>query len=65
MKDKAAHGIGLYLLIVQLQAIIEMSLLRELGFLCELIDKLFERTRRYDEIAHFKVLAADEHPAPG
>jgi hypothetical protein len=50
LENKAATGTALYLLVVQLRAIIEMSLLRELGFSCEAIDAILERVRRYDEI---------------
>jgi hypothetical protein len=60
LEKKAARGGALYLLVVQLRSIIEMALLNDLGFPCDLIDKLFERTRRYDEIAHFKALVASD-----
>jgi hypothetical protein len=45
---------------MQLQAIIEMSLLRELGFGCRSIDAILERARRYGEIEHFKAIVATE-----
>jgi hypothetical protein len=60
LEKKAARGAALYLLVVQLRSIIEMALLNDLGFPCDLIDKLFERTRRYDEITHFKALVASD-----
>lgn len=61
---KAATGVPLYVLTVQLQAIIEMSLLRELGFSCEQIDTIFTtRVQRYAEIANAKTYADDEDEA--
>jgi ApeA N-terminal domain 1 len=60
LEKKAPTGAALYLLVVQLQAIIEMSLLRELGFSCDAIDEILERVRRYAEVAHFKSLAQGE-----
>jgi hypothetical protein len=39
---RAATGVALYLLVAQLRAIIEMSLLRELGFSCDRIDAILE-----------------------
>lgn len=60
LEKKAATGAALYLLVVQLQAIIEMSLLRELGFTSEAIDAILERVQRYAEVAHFKALVAEE-----
>lgn len=35
---------------VQLQALVEMCLLLELGFACSEIDAVFERVRRYERI---------------
>ncbi len=65
LEKKAARGAALFLLFVQLQAIIEMSLLRELGFGCRSIDAILERTRRYPEIEHFKAMvAAEETESP-
>jgi hypothetical protein len=58
-EKKAAHGASLYLLFVQLQAIIEMSLLRELGFGCRSIHDILERSRRFEQIQHFKRIADD------
>lgn len=60
LERKAAKGVALYLLVVQLQAIIEMSLLRELGFTCQALDAILDRVQRYAEIAHFKALMAEE-----
>lgn len=59
LEKKAARGTALLLLSIQLQAIIEMCLLRELGFTCRAIDKILERVRRYDEIKHFKAIVAE------
>jgi hypothetical protein len=67
LEAKAAKGASLYLLIVQLRAIIEMSLLRELGFECAEIGAILERVRRYDEIQHFHRVVAEatsESPEP-
>lgn len=58
LEKKAARGAVLLLLSIQLQAIIEMSLLRELGLGCRAIDAILQRVRRYDEIEHFKAIAA-------
>ncbi|MGH3083263.1 MAG: HEPN domain-containing protein [Gaiellaceae bacterium] len=60
LEKKASRGAALLLLSIQLQAITEMSLLRELGFPCHAIDKILERVRRYEEIEHFKAIAAEE-----
>ncbi len=60
LEKKAARGAGLLLLSVQLQAIIEMSLLRELGFGCRSISDILQRVRRYEEIEHFKAIVAEE-----
>ena len=49
LEAQAAHGVDLYPLTVQLQALVEMCLLLELGFDCEEIDGFFERARRYEE----------------
>ena len=57
-EKKAAEGVSLYLLTLQLRAIIEMSLLRELGFPARAIDEILERTKRYAEIEHFRSLAS-------
>jgi hypothetical protein len=64
-EKKAAKGADLYLLIVQLRAVIEMSLLRELGFSCDAIDQTLDRVQRYAEIHHFKVIVADEGQSSG
>jgi hypothetical protein len=56
----AAVGAALYLLIVQLRAGIEMSLLRELGFSCEVVDAILDRVQRYAEIEHFKAIVAKQ-----
>lgn len=49
LEARAARGIDLYPLTVQLQALIEMCLLLELGFDCDQIDGFFARARRYEE----------------
>jgi ApeA N-terminal domain 1/Apea-like HEPN len=61
---EVARGVLLYVVTVQLQAIIEMSLLREIGFSCEAIDDIFTtRVPRYREIANAKAQVADEAAA--
>lgn len=60
LEKKAARGAALFLLFIQLQAIIEMSLLRELGFGCRSIDAILERVRRYAEIEHLKAIIAED-----
>jgi ApeA N-terminal domain 1/Apea-like HEPN len=49
LAGEAPKGIELYPLTVQLQALVEMCLLLELGFTCEEIDRQFDRVRRYEE----------------
>jgi ApeA N-terminal domain 1 len=59
-EKKAAKGANLYLLTIQLQALLEMSLLRQLGFGCRAIEATLERSRRLTEIESVKrTLAAD------
>ena len=60
LEKKAARGSALLLLSIQLQAIIEMSLLRELGFDCRSIGDILQRVRRYQEIEHFKAIVAKD-----
>jgi hypothetical protein len=60
LEKKVARGAALLLLLVQLQAIIEMSLLRELGFPARAINAILDRVDRYREIEHFKELVAEE-----
>jgi hypothetical protein len=50
LERKARTGLDLYPLTVQLQTLVEMCLLLELGFACEEVDRLFERVNRYREI---------------
>jgi hypothetical protein len=57
LKKKAASGVALLLLTVQLQAILEMSLLRQLGFPCRAVEEILERGRRFAEIEHFRTEA--------
>jgi hypothetical protein len=60
-KEKAAaKDAGRFLLTLQLRAIIEMSLLRELGFTQSAIDQILDRIGRYSEIAHFKTVVVEE-----
>jgi ApeA N-terminal domain 1 len=60
LEARAATGTSLLLLCIQLQAIIEMSLLRELGFQCRAINGMLERSRRYAEIEHFRSMVSRE-----
>lgn len=60
LEKKAATGAALYLLTIQLQAIIEMSLLRELGFTSTAIDAILARTDRYRQIEHIKGYLAEQ-----
>jgi hypothetical protein len=60
LEEKAATGTALYLLVTQLQAIIEMCLLRELQFECDDIDVILGRVQRYVAIDHLRHLAAAE-----
>ncbi len=60
LEKEAARGAALLLLSIQLQAIIEMSLLRELGFDCQSIGDILQRVRRYEEIEHLKAIVAED-----
>jgi hypothetical protein len=60
LEHAAAKGAELYLRTVQLRAMIEMSLLRELGFACEDIGTILDRVERYREIEHFRELVSAE-----
>ena len=51
LEEKARRGMDLYPLTVQLQTLVEMCLLLELGFTCAEVDGLFERVNRYREVA--------------
>lgn len=59
LEAKAASGVGLFLLTLQLQAILELSFLRQLGFPCQAIEGVLERARRFEEIDHFRSQAAE------
>ena len=59
LENKAARGAALHLLCMQLEAIIEMSLLRELGFGRRSIVGILERGRRFAKIEHFKAVVAE------
>ena len=54
LERKAAKGESLLLLVTQLRAVIEMSLLRELGFDAGSIEAILDRGGRFMEIAHFR-----------
>lgn len=59
--SQAVRGIRLYVLAVQLQALIEMLLFRELGFSCDEIDAIFTTpTPRYREIKNAQEQTSDE-----
>jgi hypothetical protein len=60
LEGRAATGAALYLLVIQLQAIIEMCLLRELHFDCEEIDSILGRVQRYVLIHHMRTQASAE-----
>jgi hypothetical protein len=60
LETKAARGAALLLLSIQLQAIIEMSLLRELGFDCRSIGDILQRVRRYQQIERLKAIVAED-----
>jgi hypothetical protein len=51
LEKKARTGLDLYPLTVQLQTLVEMCLLLELGFDCNEVDGLFERVNRYREVS--------------
>ena len=60
LERKAAKGARLHLLVVQLNAIVEMSLLRELGFGEHEIIEILDRVQRFARIQHFSAQASDE-----
>lgn len=53
-EKKAAKGVGLFLLTIQLRTLIEMALLRELGFKQSEVDAILARARRYEQINRLK-----------
>lgn len=53
-EKKAAKGVGLLLLTLQLRTLIEMALLRELGFKQNEVDAILARARRYEQINRWK-----------
>ncbi|MBB4661781.1 HEPN domain-containing protein [Conexibacter arvalis] len=59
LERRAARGAALVLLTIQLQAIIEMSLLRQLGFRARSIDAILARVRRYEKIEQFRQILAE------
>jgi hypothetical protein len=62
-QSRAATGVTLHGLTVQLEALIEMALLHELGFSQGAIDTILERVGRYRQVDHFKALAVGETDA--
>lgn len=50
LKAKAASGAALLLLTLQLQVVLELSFLRQLGFPCKSIEEVLERARRFEQI---------------
>lgn len=65
LERRAATGVALALLVVQLRALIEMSLLRELGFSCGDIDSILDRVQRYAAIQNLKAQVGAERPSSG
>jgi len=59
-ESRAASGLGLYLLTLQLQYLLEMSFLRQLGFSCVDVEKTLERAGRFRRIDHLRSQVADE-----
>jgi hypothetical protein len=59
-KNLAAKEAGLLLLSTQLRTLIEMALLRELGFTHRAVDAILARARRYEEIEHLKAYVLAE-----
>lgn len=56
LEDKAATDLAeRHVLTLQLRAIIETMLLRELGFSCDDIDHFLDRVQRYSDIQRFRV----------
>jgi ApeA N-terminal domain 1 len=49
-KHEAADGTELVVLVYQLRALVEMTLLLELGFECDEVDAIFKRTGQYELI---------------
>jgi len=62
---RAAKGTALLVLVYQLRAIIEMSLLREIGFETQAIDEMFDRVQRYAEIRKLQSNVAEEKQSAG
>lgn len=60
LEKKAAKGTALFLLSIQLQTILEMALLHELGFPCRAIDEILERANRYNQIEHFRSMISQK-----
>jgi ApeA N-terminal domain 1 len=62
-ESKAAAGFGLYLLTLQLQCLLEMSFLRQLGFGCRTVEQTLERAGRFRRISLVRSQAAEESSA--
>ena len=60
LETKVARGAALLVLLLELQALLEMALLREMGLPAQSIDEILRRVRRYEEIEHFKRVAAEK-----
>lgn len=60
LEGKAATGAALYLLTLELQTILEMSFLRQLGFPCRTIEEVLARAGRFAQIEHFRSRVAQQ-----
>jgi ApeA N-terminal domain 1/Apea-like HEPN len=60
LETKVARGAALLVLLLELQALLEMALLREMGLPARSIDEILRRVRRYEEIEHFKRVVNEE-----
>lgn len=62
LEKKAARGVSLLLLTTQLQTILEMSLLGELGFPGQAIEEILDRSLRFAQVGHLRerVAGGDE-----
>lgn len=60
LKRKAAREAALLLLTTQVQTIIEMSLLRQLGFSCQAVERILHRSRRFAQIEFIREQIAED-----
>lgn len=60
LEAEAPKGIELLPLTAQVSALVEMCLLREIGFDCAEVDAIFTRVSRYEEIGHLERVAVGE-----